>query len=228
MGGLYRGRATAPPLQTIILVSLAQLQVSALSRYGMMLGPPGAGQSAVDAWSLAVNMRQDVTIIGIAAGLAWAAVIAAKRKSQWVVHVLQAFACLHCLLLAANGIFVRWVGTPLTVEWLYLADWFRSSTPRIAWSAVVTPSDVASFVLAGVLPLLAVRLLGPTLSRVSAKTIRGAGGAAFILTGAVASSMIVRPTQDVFPTNSWESPLVSLSRGLVSSHSCQSRLTPSK
>lgn len=103
-----------------------------------------------------INTYQDVFLIGLVAGIAIFSPAAWRQKHCKAIYRITNLIFFALILFACiNAYAVRLLGSPLTFQWLYYADWFRSFTPRSA----ITPAINAQG------PLLAFSLLAFFLMR---------------------------------------------------------------
>ena len=184
----------------IFYLTVAQFVASLVSRWLIFAEMNIHALFEVDPLAVVAATRQDVTVALVAA----AAVIAiqmlqGRRWPNLSCHLLLAFALAHCFLLAVNAFAVRWIGAPLTLQWLYFADLLQTATPNAALGAVFSPRLVLLVTVLTALPLLAL-WLGRLLFARSPKLLLGRVAASVtILSVLFAASALVRPLRgDVF------------------------------
>ena len=115
-------------------------------------------------WSVVVRTFAfwDLVVIAGFGVLAAASIAACGGHRRWrsaTIAVAWTVTLVHSLLLAGNPWAVYWLGGPLDAQWMYLADFGRSETPRLIISTVADARLVGMLVAAAVLPLLLLLLV---------------------------------------------------------------------
>ena len=196
-----RDFSTHTQAASIFYLTVAQFVASLASRWLIFAELNIHALFEVDPLAVIAATRQDVTVALVAAAAAIAIQMLQGRRWPYLsCHVLLAFAMAHCFLLAVNAFAVRWIGAPLTLQWLYFADLLQTATPNAALGAVLSPRLLLLVTVLTALPLLALwlgRLLFATpprrllLGRVAASVT--------VLSVLFAASALVRPLRgDVF------------------------------
>jgi lipoteichoic acid synthase len=215
--GRLRRRLTqsSERFRTIVGLTAAQFIASALSRTAIAVYVNGLFE--IDPWKLIQSAGQDVTIATVAGALACLLISFAPRGGRLIVSVYRFFACFHCALLAINVPAVHWTGAPITLQWLYLADFLKSATSQESVFPVVSIRLLLLLILIALAPLwvtaLATRLWRERRARLSLELL-----ALLTFTACVPLSLssLIQPAPLTDVTNNIDSPVVVFAGSLLS------------
>ena len=147
----WNARLAQKAVRDLVALVAAQVLCALLARRLLV----GLGQAPLAALS-------DFSVVALFALVLGVALLAAARHRLAYSAVLGAgctLASLHCFLLAVNVPFVNVIGGPLTFQWLYLSDFFRTQTPWQSASAAATRLSIAFCLLGPLLPPTALWLV---------------------------------------------------------------------
>ena len=202
--------------RTIVSLTAAQLFASGLSRYFVLTDLRLFPAWKLHPFEVAAATRQDVTVALLAAAVT--AVLVGALGNRWrhlPLGALAILAYMHCALLGINAVAVHWLGSPLTLQWLYFADLLQSHTPRSAVAAVATPGSLAIVAVIALAPLwtgFLIRSLtnGPK----STAWLPRFATAMFVASTLLAASAALRPLGGNEFINIRESPVLALANSL--------------
>ncbi len=131
-------------IRLIVSLTAAQLIASVVSRYLILTRGQLFPADLPNPLVVVAATPEDATVALVAAAVtALLLIVLGERWHRFPLRLLTVFSYVHCTLLAINVIAVRWLGGPITLQWLYVADLLRSHTPRSAIVAVATSENIA-------------------------------------------------------------------------------------